>query len=275
MPARPAHESHRDVRGPRAHVEHGNHPVSGHGAKEAADMTQGDPPTAEEPIEPGDGAEAARDLLEGGGAVDHLDRVVIALERRQARHVTISEGRPRPRSPDRARSSAPSRPPPVRPARSVSSSTKSTVADDMLPKYLRTWREWATCASSRSRRRRACLDHPATRGVEHEVPDVVLLEPLRFHEAIRHLRHHGGADAPDFLREHHARAASGKLEAHGGQMLRAKEALVLDDGRPFPVAAHREGPRPVREDGVATALSSRSSRKYAAEQISTATTTAR
>ena len=46
---------------------------SGHGAKEAADMTQGDPPTAEEPIEPGDGVEAARDLREGGGAVDHLD----------------------------------------------------------------------------------------------------------------------------------------------------------------------------------------------------------
>src|SRR5438034_659388 len=63
------------------------------------------------------------------------------------------------------------------------------------------------------------VDHPAAGRVQHEVADVLLLEPLRFHQALGHLLHHGGPDTSHVLGQHDALAAAGKLEAHGGQVL--------------------------------------------------------
>jgi hypothetical protein len=52
-------------------------------------MVEGDPAAAEEAIEPRDGVEAAVDVRGVGGAIDQLDRVVVALEGDQERRLTI------------------------------------------------------------------------------------------------------------------------------------------------------------------------------------------
>src|SRR5713101_4514867 len=67
------------------------------------------------------------------------------------------------------------------------------------------------------------LDHAPARRVQDEVRDVVLLQPLRGHERLGHLGHHGRADAPHVLREHHPRPPARILEAHRAQVLRAED----------------------------------------------------
>src|SRR5262249_56495635 len=84
----------------------------------------------------------------------------------------------------------------------------------------------------------------------HEMTPVLLFEPLRGNEALAHLLTHASPDAAHLLGEHHARPPAGELEAHGGEMLRTEARLLRHDGRPLPLAAHREGTRAVREDGV-------------------------
>src|SRR6266446_1599132 len=62
--------------------------------------------------------------------------------------------------------------------------------------------------------RSGAVDHPPSRGVQDPVADVLALEPLRRHQDLGHLAHHGGADTTDVLREDHARPPARILESH-------------------------------------------------------------
>jgi hypothetical protein len=86
--------------------------------------------------------------------------------------------------------------------------------------------------------------------VKHEVADVFLLEPMR---SMRRFAISFIMEAPmrrTSFESTTRRAAPGNSKPMAGKCFRAKKALVLDDGRPFPGAAHRESARAVGEDGV-------------------------
>src|SRR2546426_277345 len=70
--------------------------------------------------------------------------------------------------------------------------------------------------------RSGAVDHPPSRGAQDPVADVLALEPLRRHQDLGHLAHHGGADTTDILREDHARPPAGILQSHRAEVLGAE-----------------------------------------------------
>src|SRR5215469_4058923 len=82
------------------------------------------------------------------------------------------------------------------------------------------------------------LDHASAGGVQYEVTHVLLLEPLRGHEALGHLLHHAGPDAAHLLGELHARPPVANIEAQDGELLLTEQRLLLHYCRLLDVVAH-------------------------------------
>ena len=192
-------------------------------------------------VEPSMSCEAARRSGERQRPVQQLDGVGVALEasfRERARH---------------HRSSAPSAAKPGPSAiisaplarhraagRSISSSTKSTSPRTCCRSAAarRASGRPARSSSSSSRARRSITRRPAECSTQWR--DVLALEPLRVHEARRHLPHHGGADAPDVLGQD--RRAGGRRDTRSPwrQVLGAEERC---GARRWPAPRRRRSPR--------------------------------